>query len=531
MKGINMKKYVFISLLFFSAITVLVGCGKQKQNENTSAGASAQQSDEEYYCPMHPEVRSRVPGVCPICHMTLVKKQVRGESLPGTIELTAANEIVANIKTMKTQLQPIDKVISGYSVIDFAEDARKTISAKFNGRVEKLFPSVSGTLVKKGTPLFSAYSADIYQTMGEYSAARQRGGDAVVRIADAARLKLQLAGFDESQLHELDAKKEASPVFIFHSPFDGTIVEKKIQEGSYFSEGTALYELVDISRLWNIVEVAEADAAQLQQGMTGELSVSGTSGKVYPVRLTLFYPAVNKQNRTVKIRTELLRGDKALRAQMYGETKFHIKLGQGVLVPEDAILFTGKRQLVYVRTGEMKFVAREIQVGSRIGENYVVTAGLAAGEEIAISGGYLLDSESQLRYGGAAPAQHSENVATTPVQNSQSVGRQLQQKAVVPGDNKQQANAMNRNEAKPMSHESKAATYIDKNDPMYKKMGIFNAVCPVLGEEISGNHPTVLYKGKIYGFCCRGCDKKFLADPEKYTRNLSPDGKTFIGQK
>jgi Cu(I)/Ag(I) efflux system membrane fusion protein len=390
---------------------------------------------------------------------------------------------------------------------------------------------VSGTLVKKGTPLFSAYSADIYQTMGEYIAAKQRGGDAVARIGDAARLKLQLAGFYESQLRELDAKKEASTAFIFHSPFDGMIVEKKIQEGSYFSEGTALYELVDVSRLWNIVEVAEADAAQLQQGMTGELTVTGAPGKIYPVRLSLFYPSLNKQNRTVKIRTELLRADKALRAQMYGETKFHIRLGQGILIPGDAVLFTGKRQLVYVRTGEQKFAAREIQVGSRVGENYLVTSGLAAGEEIAVSGGYLLDSESQLRYGGATATQHSENNATSPVQNPQPVGKQAQQKAEVPGDKNQQATAMNRNEAKPVAHVTKAATYIDKNDPMYKKMGIFNAVCPVLGEEISGNHPTVLYKGKIYGFCCRGCDKKFIADPEKFAHNLSPDGKTFVGQK
>jgi Cu(I)/Ag(I) efflux system membrane fusion protein len=530
-----------LSILYILTIMslVMVGCTKTKTNEQGSE-AAASANEDLYYCPMHPQVHSPHPGVCPICHMTLVKKQAVGEDVPGVIELTASQEITANVITMKTESRQVEKEITGYSVLDFAENGRKTVSAKFNGRVEQLFASVSGAVLKKGAPLFSAYSAEVYQTMSEYINAAQRSGDAAGKVLAAARLKLQLAGLSDAQIHELDSKKDAAPVFTYYSPFAGTIVEKKVQEGSYFSEGTALYELVDMSRLWNIVEVNESDAEGLRDGMQGQLIIPALQGKGLPVRISLFYPSVNKQNRTVKIRTELLQTDKLLKPQMYGETKFKVRLGQGVLIPEDAILFTGKRQLVYVKSGERKFVAREIQIGSKVGDHYLVTSGLQAGEEIAISGGYLLDSESQLRSGRTTAghdhsAQHGGMAQGTgndvhnekaPVNPSAGNGMQAMR---MPRENATEKNNNEHNMA--MTHESAQAVYIDKNDPMFKKMGVFNKVCPVLGEEISAGRPTVLYKGRIYGFCCSGCDKKFVADPEKYVKNLSKDGATYLGHR
>ncbi len=522
----TLSKFGIICFAVF--VFVIAGCTKNKtpETDHGNMAAVGKEEQEIYYCPMHPEVQSPHPGACPICHMTLVKKHKTGENIPGEVVLSGSQGITANVTTAKVTVQSLEKEIVAYSVIDFADDGRKTISAKFNGRVEKLFVASNGQTVQKGTPLFTAYSADIYQTMAEYaSLKRDAAGNS--KLADAGKRKLLLAGLTETQIRELETKKEVDPVFTVYSPFTGIVVEKKIQEGSYFTEGTALYEVVDVSRLWNIAEVSEADAALLHSGMTASVTIPALLNKTFESRITLLYPAISKQNRTVKVRTDIVHADINLKPQMYGQTRFKIKMGQGILIPENAILFTGKRQLVYVKSGEGKFRAREITVGGRIGDSYQITAGLSAGEEIAASGGYLLDSESQLKSGGAA----AEPMPGMKMNSGNEQGNAQPAEKPNPQPARKSNPASSDIHAGMDMKETAKAVMLDKNDPRLKKLGVFNTVCPVLGEEISSERTNVLYKGKIYGFCCKGCDKKFIADPERYLKNLSKDGKTFIGKK
>jgi len=135
-------------------------------------------------------------------------------------------------------------------------------------------------------------------------------------------------------------------------------------------------------------------------------------GETFDGRVSLIYPVVNPQTRTVKVRSTIMNKGNRLKPNMYSETKFEINLGESLVVPENAVLFTGERKLVYVKVDDGKFTPREIETGYKSGNKYQILSGLKEGEEIAATGAYLIDSESQLKSGISTIHQHNDEVTT-----------------------------------------------------------------------------------------------------------------------
>jgi RND family efflux transporter MFP subunit len=185
------------------------------------------------------------------------------------------------------------------------------------------------------------------------------------------------------------------------------VIDKKIVKGSYVAEGATLYEVSDISTLWNIAEVYEADAGHITVGETAVLSTPTYPEKSFRGIVKMIYPVVNPQSRTVKVRLVVSNMSGILRPNMYTEILFKTRSGRAITVPVGAVLITGKRNLVYVKVGhENHFQAREVGLGSRFDGKYEITFGLTEGEEVVTQGGYLIDSESQLKTGTGATHQH-----------------------------------------------------------------------------------------------------------------------------
>jgi Cu(I)/Ag(I) efflux system membrane fusion protein len=183
----------------------------------------------------------------------------------------------------------------------------------------------------------------------------------------------------------------------YYSPFGGTVLEKKIQEGMYINEGTIMFEIADFSTLWNIAEVYESDISSIAIGGSVKLNVASYPGETFEGKVSFIYPVINPQTRTIKIRTVVANGKYKLKPNMYGETYFESGAKTGITVPMGAVLLTGQRNLVYVKKSPGHFEAREVKIGSKLDGSYEILGGLSVGEEIAASGGYLIDSESQLR--------------------------------------------------------------------------------------------------------------------------------------
>jgi Cu(I)/Ag(I) efflux system membrane fusion protein len=445
-------KYIKFLLpgLFVTALTAILLClpGCSKENGKVQVSEKTENHKKEYYtCTMHPQVISDKPGVCPICGMELVKKVVEEsdqssgtdqKDMEGMVSLSGRKLVLANVSIVKIGKELLTKEISSYSYLDFAEQNRMTISARFNGRIEKLFVNKTGDYVKKGQPLFEVYSPDLVQAQNDYLIALKgaaqgtnynntssvaslntsvtSGGDNI--LLKSSRKRLELLGLTDNQIHNLETTGDIKLTLTYYSPYSGTVIDKKVQEGMYVNEGATIYEIADLSTLWNIAEVYESDLAAVKQGSSVKLHLKAYPGEEFEGRVTFIYPVVDQQTRTVKIRSEFANRNNRLKPQMYGETIFSSSSGQGMLIPADAIIFTGKRSVVWVKTvnpvnnkgtgtGSM-FEAREIRTGGKYGDKYEAMSGLNEGDEVAATGGFLIDSESQLKSSSPTGHQHDD---------------------------------------------------------------------------------------------------------------------------
>jgi len=176
----------------------------------------------------------------------------------------------------------------------------------------------------------------------------------------------------------------------------------------YVNEGTTIYDIAELSTLWNISEISEKDLATVKPGATVKLSLKAYPQEEFTGKVTFIYPVVNSQTRTVKIRSEFANKGGKLKPQMYGETLFSTNAGEGLMIPAEAIIFSGKRTVVWVKASDGMFEGRDVKIGNKYGSKYQVLEGLEEDEEVAATGGFLIDSESQLKSGSQSGHQHGE---------------------------------------------------------------------------------------------------------------------------
>jgi membrane fusion protein, copper/silver efflux system len=467
-----MKRIYLIAM----ALVLIIGCTAKQDNQTAT-----NQKAKVYYCPMHPEVTSDKPGsICPICHMDLVLKgddDVKSNTA-NLIKLSEGKQILANVKTISLIKEKIVKEINSFGYIDFAEPGKRSITARFNGRIERLYINKAGDAVKPGTPLFEVYSPDLVQAQNEFLLSQNNKTNST--LSSLSEKKLLLLGFTKEQIDDLIKSKEVKMTFTYYSPFTGTVIEKKIQEGSYINEGTALYEIADLSTVWNISEVFVDDLSYIKKGMQVRINIQSNTNQTYNGTVDYIYPVAEQQNKTVKVRTIINNSSNSLKPNLFTNANFKIDLGTALTVPAEAIIFTGLKNIVWVKKSANEFELREIKLGAKTGNKYQVLAGLNEGDEIALTGGYLIDSENQLKSGNAKTSSNNNASAKT----------------LLTPDNKK----------------------------------IWNTICPVMGNPVDPKSPTVEYKGKLIGFCCGGCDDTFKGNPEKYLKNLNNDGNKFIGK-
>ena len=505
------KSIFIIFILLFFSISIFNSCSKEKSDNGHEA--HQQKAKEIYYCPMHPNVVSDKPGVCPICNMDLVKKsssEEMKEELMNQIMLSNSKVVLANVKTMKVEISTLEKEIKAFAYLDFAEPNRRKITARFNGRIEKLFVNKAGDYVRKGQTLFEIYSPDLIQAQNEFlialnnlSMSNESFSNSGNSLINSAKNKLLLLGLTPEQITELEKTKSIKYTINFHSPFSGTVIEKRVQEGDYVQEGNVLYDIADFSTLWALGEFFENDVWNINVGNKTKFKVDSRPDEVFTGVIQYIYPVVDKTKRTVKVRAIVNNSSGKLKPNMFGEISIQKSFGKGIKIPSSAVVMTGEKNIVWLKVEENTFEPRLVELGEKFGDYYQVKSGLNVGDEIVVSGAFLLDSESQLKLVSQSHQQHG-------VHQSQASENEI------PKNRTFTKESFNKDDSQPVRVDDKS-------------LKPFNAVCPVQGEEVDPDAPKVLYKGKVYGFCCKGCDDKFLKDPEKYARNLSKDGKKFIG--
>jgi Cu(I)/Ag(I) efflux system membrane fusion protein len=343
--------------------------------------------------------------------MTLVKKTMQHEtSATGmdnlkAITLSPTQRVLANVATAPVEQTSSARTVSAVGVVAYAEPNQAKVSARFRGRVEQLYVNYTGQEVKKGQPLFELHSPDLVSAEQELilalsSVAASSGNDAnsSQRTLEATRELLQVHfGMTEEQIAEIETSKQARMSMTFHSPIHGTVISKDVQEGQYVDEGMVLYLLVDLSKVWIYLDVYEKDIRYVKIGTSVSLTSDTYPNERFHGTVTFIEPVVNEETRTVRVRIESNNPNGKLKPNMFVQANIDVPFTGKVLVPTSAIVNTGKRSVVWVEVKPNVFEPRDVVVGMSSDTISEILSGLNEGEQVAVSGGFLIDSESALR--------------------------------------------------------------------------------------------------------------------------------------
>ena len=392
--------------------------------EHAGQGGSAGERKVLYwYDSMNPSYHSDKPGKAPD-GMELVPKYADEiadtKDMPaGTVMLSPEKQQLIGVRTAQVRRDRLQRTLRtvGRVVPDETKIAR--VHVKISGWVEKVNVDFVGKLVQKGQPLFTLYSPELVSTQQEYLLARRgeqylgkssyrdvsEGANSLLR---ATRQRLRLWDISEEQIRKLDETGEAQRTLTLYSPISGFVMKRELYEQQYVTPDSELYEIADLSHIWVEADIYEYEAAYVKLGQTASVQLSYAPGKTYTGRVTFIYPTLDPKTRTVKARLEFSNPGFELKPDMYADVELKVDYGVQVLVPAEAVLDSGTRQLVFLARPGGYFEPREIKVGARLEDQYVVLSGLEPGDTIVTSGNFLIDSESRLSAvtGGMAGMKH-----------------------------------------------------------------------------------------------------------------------------
>ncbi len=313
---------------------------------------------------------------------------------PGSVMLTPAKEKLIGVKTDTVKTMRLVKTILASGRIDYDESRLTEINLRIGGWIERLYADRTGIYVTKGEPLFTIYSPQLIPAQEEFLITGKSG------FADAdsgsAKRKLLLLGVSESQIDDLRKKGVPSNYTAIISPVSGYVIYKSVLEGGHVKPGETLFRIADISRVWVLADIYESDIPFVKVGQKADISVTSLPGKRLAGKITYLYPYLSPRTRSMKARIELENIDEKLKPEMYANVRVKVNLGKRLAVPQSAVLDSGLRKIVFIRTGAGTFAPREIETGSPVGNHRPVLSGLKEGEIVVSSAAFFLDSESKL---------------------------------------------------------------------------------------------------------------------------------------
>ncbi len=515
----------------------------------------AAEPDTEFWCPMHPTIVRAHPDKCPICGMPLSKHkkgEKTAEALPpgvvSRVQLTPYRVILAGVQTTQVEAQLLHRHLSAVGFVEYDERRLARITARVSGksRIDKLYADVTGQFVKKGDPLVELYSPDLVVTVQNLLDARNLANP---ELETLARKRLELWGIDAAQIQEILRTRKPITHLTIRSPMSGYVLRKYQVEGEYIEEGSRLYDVADLSSVWVEAQIYEDEVASVKQGMEVEVTTRAFPNRIFRGRVNFIYPFLDITTRTLKVRFDVDNADLALRRGMYATVTVKIPVtrrgllaAQGetargaaatvalaahvpfalsparldadlativqtaleivqdsassiLTVPEQSVIDTGNRTLVYREVSPDIYDAVEVRLGPRCGAYYPVLEGLEAGDHVVTTGSFLLDAETRLTAGagstyfGASSGPQGDRPSTV---TSAHPSRKPDQTTTV-------ANSLAR-----LSAED-------------RRLAVEQGVCPVLGTPLGkmGVPVKVMIKGEPVLLCCSGCRPRALEHAEQ----------------
>jgi RND family efflux transporter MFP subunit len=412
----SIKKTVTIGGILLLLLVVLIfwftrngneGSPQQTQDVTTE---KPERKIKYWQAPMDPTYIRDKPGKSPMgMELIPVYEDEEEESDLGVIKINPVTVQNMGVRTKKASRGSLHVTIRTVGHITYDEKLVAHIHTKISGWLEKLFVDTTGEEVHKGQELLSIYSPELVTTQEEYLQALKyrektsssrftevaRGGETLIK---ATRQRLLLMDIDPKQIEALEKRAEVQNNMILHSPTSGIVVEKHVLDGMKVNPGMQLYTIADISRVWVMASVYEYELPFLKVGQEAEITLPYEPGAKYKGHITFIYPYLSAKTRTVQVRMEFENSDLKLKPDMYADVVIKTKaIDDAVLVPSEAVIRTGSRNVVITALGRGKFLPKEVTIGPE-GEGFVqIVSGLNEEETVVTSGQFLIDSESNLR--------------------------------------------------------------------------------------------------------------------------------------
>lgn len=426
------RKHIII-LVATLAIGILLGWlffgGSKSDSGNNQHDLSAEvEAETTYTCSMHPQIRQNEPGDCPICGMDLIllESDDNDDLDPKAIRMSQTAMQLASVSTeIVGKTMPV-KTIRLNGKVHADERLVSTQSAHFSGRIEKLVVKFTGEFVSKGQVIAHIYSPELVTAQEELLEALKTK-ETQPQLLDAAKEKLKKWKLSEKQIEQIIQSGVAQDNFPLIADISGYVTDRKVNQGDYVRKGQPLYEITDLSRVWILLDVYESDISWIKKGSKVNYTVQSYPGENFNGSISFIDPIINPKSRVSKARLEVSNKDYKLKPEMFVSANIEVNLpssSNAIVVPKSAVMWTGKRSVVYVKSTsseQVSFVMRKVTLGPALGNSYVVEEGLEEGDEIAVNGTFSIDAAAQLAgkpsmmspEGGAAITGHNHGSMQT----------------------------------------------------------------------------------------------------------------------
>ncbi len=448
------RTLIAISMILMGLVAgFLIGRGTANpQSQGALPDQAVRAAQEKWTCSMHPQIQTQEPGDCPICGMDLIPagSEGSGDGSAPTLSMSERARALAEIRTSVVRRDYPEMEVGLVGKLEYDQTRVQSLSARFPARIDQLYVNYLGAPVNKGEHLARIFSPELSTAQHELLMAYQ--ADPQSSLTEASFEKLRLWDLMPDQIDAIIDSGVPSDQFELLSPIGGVMIEKQANEGDYVEKGQPLMKIADLSKLWLMLDAYESDLPWLRYGQEVKFSVQAFPGETFSGRIAFFEPELNRDTRTVSVRVNVDNPDGRLRPGMFAKGTTFVKVAEGgrvyapelagkwispmhpeiikdgpgscdvcgmdlvpaetmgyveepegeapLLVPTTAVLRTGKRAVVYVAsedTGEPAFEGREIVLGPRAGNVFLVKSGLDENARVVTNGAFKIDSALQIQ--------------------------------------------------------------------------------------------------------------------------------------
>ena len=399
-----MKKYiVYLGILAIGLLLGWILFGGSSKEETDHNHDAVTETNQMWTCSMHPQIMQPEAGDCPICGMDLIPSEAGADGLAADeFKLTENAMALANIQTTvvgKGNAEGNTIKLSGK--IAENEEANAVQVSYFSGRIERLNVSFTGEEVRKGQLLATIYSPELYAAQQELITAASLK-ESQPALYKAVRNKLKLWKLSENQINQIEETGKVKENFPVYATVSGTVTEKLVEQGDYIKQGQPLLKIANLNTVWGNFDVYENQIDRFKKGQEVMVTTNAYPNKEFKSKVDFIDPALNTKTRTVTLRVVLNNKDDVFKPGMFVTANIEgvkNKNKEALSIPASAVLWTGERSVVYLKTNpdQPVFEMREVTLGNQIGNEYEVVEGLFAGNEIVTNGAFTVDAAAQLQ--------------------------------------------------------------------------------------------------------------------------------------